>query len=99
DYDFDVEDTSPSASDIDVAGRLIYVNGTEVIGSEFETDITKQGASTELSHDFLAKFNGGDIVVFQFVANDVDVVISTHGTFGDHPESASIVIKKIANLP
>ncbi len=98
DYDFDVEDTSPSASDIDVAGRLIYANGTEVIGSEFETDITKQGASTELSHDFLAIFQAGDIVVFQFVANDVDVVISTHGTFGDHPESASIVIKKIANL-
>ncbi len=27
DFDLDVEDTSPSASDIDVAGRLIYVNG------------------------------------------------------------------------
>ncbi len=98
DYDYDVEDTSPSASDIDVAGRLIYANGTEIIGSEFETDITKQGASTELSHDFLAIFQVGDIVVFQFVANDVDVVISTHGIFGDHPESASIVIKKIANI-
>ena len=27
-----------------------------------------------------------------------DVQISTHGTFGDHPESASLVIKKVANL-
>jgi len=97
-YDFDVEDTSPSASDIDVAGRVIYENGTEIPGSVFETDIIKQDIETELSHDFLMSVLDGDKIVFQFVADDVDVQISTHGTFGVAPESATVVIKKIANL-
>ncbi len=38
------------------------------------------------------------VAVVQFVADNSDVQISTHGTFGDHPESATITIKKIANL-
>ena len=98
DYDFDVEDTSVGASDIDVAGRLIYANGTEIIGSVFETDITKQGTEVELSHNFLARIMGGEVVVFQFIADDEDVQISTHGTFGDFPESATVMINKIANI-
>ena len=98
DFDIDVEDTSAGASDVDIAGRVIYVNGTEIIGSEFETDITKQGVETELSHDFLAIFKAGDEIVVQFVATDEDVQISTHATFGDYPESASVVINKVANL-
>ena len=98
DYNFDVEDTSASSTDIDVAGRVIYINATEVLGSVFETDITKKGSEVELSHDFLAVFRAGNQIKFQFVADDPNVVISTHGTFGDHPESASVVIKKVANL-
>ena len=98
DFDFDVEDNSGASSDIDVAGRLIYSNGTEVIGSVFETDIAKKGVETELSHDFLFRASAGDSFIFQFIADDADVIISTHGTFGDHPESATIVIKKVANL-
>lgn len=98
DYNFDIIDTSVGASDIDVAGRVIYSNGTEIIGSVFETDITKQNIETELSHSLLANFKIGDRIIFQFIADDADVEISTHGTFGDHPESASIIIKKVANL-
>ena len=98
-YDFDVEDTSVSASDIDVAGRVIYENGTEIIGSVFETDIIKQDVEVEISHNFLAKLNAGDVLIFQFIANDVDVQISTHSTFGVHPDSVTILIIKIANLP
>ena len=98
DYDFDVEDSSGTPSDIDVAGRLVLVNGTEVIGSVFETDIAKQGISTELSHDFLFRALAGEQFKFQFVADNADVQISTHGAFGDHPESATVVIKKVANL-
>jgi hypothetical protein len=41
DFDFDVEDTSMGASDIDVAGRVIFINGTEIEGSVFEADIFK----------------------------------------------------------
>lgn len=98
-FDFDAIDTSASSTDIDVAGRVIYTNGTEITGSVFETDITKKDTETELSHEFLANLNAGDSIVFQFIADDADVQISTHGTFGDHPESASMVMEKIANLP
>ena len=97
-YDFDVIDTSVGASDIDAAGRVIFINETEILGSAFETDITKQQIETELSHSFLARLHSGDEIVFQFIADDVDVAISTHGTFGDHPDSATIIIQKIANI-
>lgn len=98
DYDFDLEDTSPGASDINVAGRLIFTNGSEVIGSVFETDIVRQGAEAELTHNFLARCKAGDSFKFQFVASDADVQVSTHGTFGDHPESATILMMKVANI-
>ena len=97
-YNYNLIDTSASSTDIDVAGRVVYDNGTEIDGSVFETDITKKDIETEISHSLLANLVKGDIIVFQFVAEDVDVQMSTHGTFGDHPESATIVIKKIANL-
>ncbi len=99
DYNFDVEDTSVGSSDIDVAARVIYANGTELLGSVFETDITKRGVETELSHNFLAEMFGGETIIFQFIADNENVQISTHGTFGDHPESATVRIIKIANLP
>jgi len=98
DFDFDIQDTSASASNIDIAGRAIHTNGTEITGSVFEADITKQGVEIELSHNFLAELKAGDEIVFQFVADDVDVQISTHATFGDHPESATILMHKIGNL-
>ena len=98
-YNYDVIDTSLSSSDIDVAGRVIWSNGTEIDGSVFETDITKRLIETELSHEMLAKLNAGDEILFQFIAQDSDVEISTHGTFGDHPESVSIIIEKRYNLP
>lgn len=97
-FNLDIIDTSVGASDIDVAGRLIYNNGTEIIGSVFEVDIIKQEIEGELSHVFLANFLNGDVVVFQFVATDVDVELSTHGNFGIHPDSATIIIKKVANI-
>ncbi len=98
DFNYDMEDNSPSASDIDVAGRVIYSNGTEVDGSVFELDIIRQGYEVELSHDFLVVAKAGDSFVFQFIASDSDVRMSTHGAFGDHPDSASVVIKKISNI-
>ena len=97
-YDIDVEDTSPSASDINVAVRVMNSTNEEVIGSVFEADITKQGAEVELSHEFLVRSLGNELFYIQFTASDGDVQVSTHGTYGDHPESASIVIKKVATL-
>ncbi len=97
-FNFDMEDTSIGASDIDVAGRVVFLNGAEIIGSVFENDIIKQAVEYELVHTFLARLNSGDQIIFQFIADDEDVVISTHASFGDHPDSATIIIKKIANL-
>ena len=99
DYDLDLEDGSGTPTLIDVAGRVILVNGSELLGSVFETDISKQGTEAELSHDFLVACKAGDQLVFQFVGTDPQIQISTHGTFGVHPESATVVINKIANLP
>lgn len=97
-YDFDMIDFSVGASDIDVAGRLILLNGTEVFGSVFETDIIKQAVEGEVSHSFLVNVNAGDVFIFQFIAGNSNVQISTHGTYGVHPDSATISIKKVANL-
>jgi len=97
DYDLDLEDTSVGASDINVAGRLILIDGTEVEGSVFETDIVKQGVEAELSHNFLVECTTGEQLIFQFVASDADVEISTHGTYGEHTDSATILITKISN--
>ncbi len=98
-FNADVIDTSPSASDIDISVRVIHSNGTEILGSVFETDITKIQVETELSHELLARLNAGNQIVFQFTADDDNVEMSTHGTFGEHPNSISVIIEKRYNLP
>ncbi len=98
-YNFDVIDTSLANSEIDVAGRAIYRGGTEINGSVFETDIIRIQVETELSHNFLVELEKGDELIFQFIADDADIEMSTHGSFGDHPNSVSVVIKKYSNIP
>lgn len=97
-FDFDMIDFSASATIIDMAGRVIFSNGTEIDGSAFETDITRVQVETELSHSSLARLRSGDVIIFQFIADDADVSVSTHGTFGTHPDSATIIIEKVANI-
>jgi len=99
DYNLDVIDTSVSSTDIGVAGRVIYINGTELVGSVFEVDITKKAIENELSHNFLVELKNGDRIIFQFIASDGDVVVSTHGDFGDETEAVGVVIFKLANIP
>ncbi len=81
----------PNQSYISLACMGIHIGG-------IKRDITKKDIETEISHTFLASLNSGDKIIFQFTADDVDVQISTHGTFGDHTDSVTIEIKKIANL-
>ena len=97
-YDYDIVDTSIASTDVDVAGRAIFNNGTEIIGSIFETDLIKKNIEGELSHTFLVKLKAGDVIILQFIASVAGVEIQTHGTFGDHFDSATITIKKVANL-
>lgn len=97
-YKLAVQDTSASASDIDVAARAVFLNGSEILGSVFETDIIKQGVDAELSHSFLVRLEAGETFYLQFTATDNDIELSTHGTFGDHPDSVTIDVQKIANV-
>ncbi len=96
-YHYDLIDTSGSSTDINVAGRLVFVNGSEIAGSVFEIDILKKDIEVELVNTFLVSLIANEGVIFQFIADDVDVQISTHKDFGDNPESATIIIQKIAN--
>ena len=96
DYDLDVINTGPPGA-IDVAARVIYDNGTEIHGSVFEENIANQNAEVELTHDFLVQLKKDETIVLQFISDDADTEISTHGTFGDQPVSGSIRIFKIAN--
>ncbi len=96
DYDYDIQNTGAPAN-LNVAGRVIYVNGTELIGSVFEEGLATQNTETELSHDFLVRLNARDVIIFQFISDGANVELSTHHTFGDQPESVSARIFKIAN--
>ncbi len=97
-YHYDMIDTSASSSDINVAGRTVFINGTEISGSVFETDILKKDIEVELVNTFLVSLKANEGLIFQFIADDSDVQISTHADFGDNPESATVIIQKIANL-
>ncbi len=97
-YGLTLIDTSPGATDIDMAARMVFVNETEISGSVFQTDIIKQDIETSISHRFLVKLVVGNKIKLQFIASDADVELSDHSIFGDKPESAMIVITKIANL-
>lgn len=96
-YGLTLIDTSPDATDIDMAARMIYINGTEIPGSVFQNDIIKQDIETSISHRFLARLRGGNEIKLQFIASDPDVELSDHSIFGDDPERALITINKIAN--
>jgi len=97
-YGLTLIDTSAGATDIDMAGRMVYINNTELGGSVFQTDIIRQEIETIITHRFLARLVTGDEIKLQFIASDSDVQLSDHSIFGDDPESALIVINKIANL-
>lgn len=94
DYNYDIVDSAANPG-ADVAARVL-VNNVEVPGSVFETDTSKQSAEIELSHETLGTLNAGDILKFQIISDDATVSIETHGTFGDDPDSASIIIEKIS---
>ena len=87
-------DASPSPT-ADIAIRII-LNGIEINGSAFESDVTRQDAEVEISNAINARLETGDVLAFQFIAGDPDVALDTHSNFGQHPDSATITMERIA---
>ncbi|GAG54579.1 unnamed protein product, partial [marine sediment metagenome] len=77
-----------------VAVRLIE-NNTEILGSVFEKDTTKQNAVGTLYRTVTASLTAGNHLKMQFISNATTVSIQTRATYGDHPTSASINLHRI----
>ena len=58
---------------------------------------SKQNSEVLLSHSLLADLSTGDNVTFQFASSETTVSLVSHATYGDHPESAKIIIIKMDN--
>lgn len=86
-------DSSPSPSS-NIATRITR-NGTEINGSVIEDDPTKQNAEIEISNLIHVSLTEGDMISLQFIADDADVSLTTHQTFGDHPDSAIFAMMRI----
>ena len=87
-------DSSPSPTS-NIAVRVI-LNGIEINGSTFEIDSVRQDAEIEGSNTIHAKIAAGDAIAFQFISDDADVLLATHSTFGQHPDSATVTMERIS---
>lgn len=92
-YFMSYTDSSPSPTS-NIATRVIR-NGIEINGSTFEIDTTRQDAETEGSNTIHVRIDAGDSIAYQFIADDSDVALETHSTFGQHPDSATITMSRI----
>ena len=86
-------DNSPSPSS-NIASRIVR-NGTEINGSTIEVDPTRQNAEILIANLVHVNLTAGDMISIQFISNDADVSLTTHQTFGVHPDSAIISILRI----
>ncbi len=95
-YALDIVDSAGSP-DAHVAARFVKNGGTEIDGTLFEIDTDKQNSEEELSlPDMLADLTAGDTIKLQYTSDDTTVKLMSQGTFGDHPDSAVMTIKRIA---
>jgi len=85
---------SQASPDNIVAIRLIE-NSTEVEGSVFEKDTTKQNAVGTIYRTVTASLTAGNHLKLQFISNSTTVSMQTAATYGDHPTSASMNIHRI----
>ncbi len=94
-FDIDVEDTAgaPSAN---VVARVWLVGFGEIEGSLMEVDTTKQNADIEISHHLISRLSAGAVIKLQLTSDDTTVKVVSGATFGDHPDSATISIARVA---
>ncbi len=95
-YALDIVDSAASP-DAHVVARFVKNGGIEIEGTLFEIDTDKQNKEEELSlPEMFVSLNAGDTIKLQFTSDDTTVTILSQGTFGDHPDSAILTIKRIA---
>lgn len=93
-YALDFIDSAPNPVS-DTAVRFLR-NDVEINGSVFESDANRQNAEYEISNVIHAKFNSTDTLKIQFTSDETTVSMSSHNTFGVHPDTATMTIERFA---
>lgn len=93
-YGISYLDTAASPDNV-VAIRLIK-DSSEIHGSVFEKDTTKQNALGTIYRSVMASLTVGDEIKLQFISNSTTVSMQTPGTYGVHPTSANLNIQRIS---
>ena len=94
-YTMVFQDATPTPS-AHILGRVVK-NGVEIVGSLLEEDSSKQYADFSISNGPIVYLVTGDEIKFQFTADDTDVSLTAHRTYGEHDDTAVIKIRKIGN--
>ncbi len=84
--------------DSHIAIRVVK-NGSEILGSLAERDISGTPQSDKdktITNSILVTCALDDIIKLQFTADDITVSLASHGTYGDHKDSAIVNIFRIA---
>lgn len=92
-YSIGFIDTSASPSAI--INTRITIDDVELEGSLFQKDTTKQNAVGTIHHSVLAELTVGEVIVIEFTSDETTVSLAPSTTYGDHHDSASILIKRI----
>ena len=90
---FEDATATPSAH---IVTRVIK-NGDEISGSLLEEDSSKQYDDFTISNGPIVYLVTGDNITFQFTADDTDVSLTSHRTYGEHHDTGVIKIIKIGN--
>ena len=96
DFSCSFEDSAVTP-DSNVIIRIVK-NGTEIPGSLIEKDIAGGPQTSKdkiITHSILVTLALDDIIKLQFTSDDTTVSIASHGTYGDHKDTATISIIKI----
>ncbi len=94
---FSFEDSAVSP-DSHMVVRIVQ-NGTEIVGSLLEQDISGTPQSNKdrtLSISVLVTCALDDILMFQFTSDKTTVSLASHATYGDHKDTSIINIIRIA---
>ena len=93
-YVTDFIDSAPNPLS-DTAVRILR-NDIEINGSTFESDANRQNDEYEISNIIHAEFEAGDTMKIQFTSDETTVSMSSHNTFGVHPDTAVLTVRRFA---
>ena len=93
-YNIDFIDSAPNPTS-DTAVRILR-NDIEINGSVFESDASRQNTEFEIGNTLHAEFNVGDTFKLQFTSDETTVSMTSHSSFGVHPDTAVLTAKRFA---